>query len=502
MALTLILGNQLFPDWTTPSDLRLGPKDEVLMIEDFGIASNFRYHQLRLLHTFVAMREFRDHLRAEDVRVRYFELEESKKIPFFDRIQKELGKNRTLRVAEIPDRGFRIRLTEQCQEASITLETLPSPHFLCGESEFRGYLGKSKRPFMKTFYERERKRLKILVNRDGAPAGGQWSFDEENRKKLPKNYQEPLLPKISKSPHESSVRALIQKHFKDHPGLCGDLWIPATRTDSIAWLKSFLNVRFADFGPYEDALSTRFETMNHSVLAPLINLGLLNPAEVIEAAVKHARAKKTPIASLEGFIRQIIGWREFVRGVDAVYGERQHSENFFGNTRKLTHHWYEGTTGIPPLDDAIQRVNRRAYLHHIERLMVVSNLMLLTGIHPQEAYRWFMEMHLDSYEWVMGPNVFGMGQMSDGGIFATKPYISGSNYILKMSDYSKGPWCAIWDGLYWSFIDRHRKFFGGNPRLSMMVKLLDKMDAGKKAELFHAAQGFVERVTTLRHTAQ
>ncbi|NDF15109.1 deoxyribodipyrimidine photolyase [bacterium] len=512
MALTLILGNQLFSDWTAPSGanpspLQLRSGDPVLMVEDLGIASHFRYHKLRLLHTFVAMREFRDRLKKAKIGVKYFEIEDSKKSGFFERIERELdddsdrgrgrdpGGRRILRVAEIPDLGFRKALEAFCKKQKILLEILPSPHFLCSEEHFAQYLGKSKRPFMKTFYERERKRLGILVTRSGEPEGGRWSFDEENRKKLPKGYREPALPKPAESNHEAPVRDLIEKHFAKNPGRCGSLWLPSTRDDSLLWLQDFIESRLTDFGPYEDAISQRFDTVNHSTLAPLINLGLLNPAEVVDAVLKEARKRKIPLASVEGFIRQVIGWREFVRGIDSQFHERQHSGNFFGNTRKLSPAWYEGTTGIPPLDDAIRRVNERAYLHHIERLMIVSNLMLLSEIHPQEAYRWFMEMHLDSYEWVMGPNVFGMGQMSDGGIFATKPYISGSNYILKMSDYEKGPWCQVWDGLYWSFIERHRDFFGKNPRLSMMVKLLDKMDAGKKKTLFRAAKEFVGRVT-------
>ena len=348
---------------------------------------------------------------------------------------------------------------------------------------------------MKTFYEQERKRLKILIDADGSPTGGQWSFDEENRKKLPKTYKEPGLKEIKPSRYEAEVRKLVSSHFNQHPGQAGPLYIPYDRKGALEWLETFLKERFQDFGPYEDAISGTEEFIQHSLLAPLINLGLLGPGEVIARILEFSKKKKIPLASVEGLIRQIIGWREFVRGIDAFFGEKEYESNFFNHHRKLKPCWYEGKTGIPPLDDAIQKVNKRAYLHHIERLMIVSNLMVLSEIHPHEAYQWFMEMFLDSYEWVMGPNVFGMGLMSDGGIFATKPYISGSNYILKMSHYSKGPWCEIWDGLYWRFIDRNRTFFSKNPRLSMMVKLLDKMPMSKKDQLFKAAEGFINRVT-------
>ncbi len=491
---TLILGNQLFPEWTSAGPLKLGPKERVLMIEDPGIAGRFRYHRSRIHHTFVAMRDFRDHLLHAKIKVDYFELESSLKTPFEQRLLQEVGTGGSLRVAAIPDRSFRAELETLCSKHGIELETLPSPQFLCGETGFRTYLKTVKKPFMKTFYERERKRLGILVDKNGKPVGGQWSFDVENRKKLPKDYREPALPSIPPGPHDAAVAELVAKHFKNHPGTDAPRFLPANRKEALHWLQTFLKERLRDFGPYEDAISRDHSTLNHSLLSPLLNLGLLSPEEVVRAALKDGETKKTPLASLEGFIRQVIGWREFIFGIDAVYGETQHQSNFFSHTRMLSPAWYDGTTGIPPLDDAIRKADRTAYLHHIERLMIVGNLMLLCQIHPQEVYRWFMEMQIDSYEWVMGPNVFGMGQMSDGGIFATKPYISGSNYILKMSNYEKGPWCEIWDGLYWSFIDRNRPFFSKNPRLSMMVKLLDKMPSARRKDLFTLAREFTEKV--------
>ena len=494
---TLILGDQLFPTWIEKSPLTLDPKkDSVVMIEAKSLASRYRYHKLRIVHTFVAMREFRDQLESKKIPVTYLELDQKKPDDFFARLKTALGPCTQLRVAEVADRSFRSALQAFCAESKIQLEELPSPHFLCSRDEFKAYLGKSKRPFMKTFYERERKRHGVLVDRHGKPEGGQWSFDAENRKKLPKGYKEPRLPEVTPSRHEKAVRTLVEAHFASHPGTLSELFIPSDRKGALAWLELFLKERFADFGPYEDSISTEFETLNHSLLSPLINLGLLSPEEVIRRAIEGAKKSKVPMASLEGFVRQILGWREFIRGIDDHFGDLQAKSNFFNHTRELTAAWYEGTTGIPPLDDAIRRVNKNAYLHHIERLMIVSNLMLLCEVHPSEVHRWFMELFLDSYEWVMGPNVYGMGQMSDGGIFATKPYISGSNYILKMSDYEKGPWCDIWDGLYWSFIDRNRAFFSKNPRLSMMVKLLEKMPAPKRSRLFEAAEAFKLKVTT------
>lgn len=500
MVLTLILGDQLHREWFSPSPLQLTATSRVLMVEDLGVASAYRYHRLRLLHTFVAMRSFRDALIERGLAVRYFELPASEAVTFWERLAAELGEGRELQVAEIADRGFEQRLQGFCAEHGVQLSLLPSPAFLESVAESRGWFEGRRRPFMKTFYERQRRRLGLLLEADGSPTGCRWSFDSENRRKLPKGYQEPPLPAVADSPHEPVVRQLIARHFASHPGELGALWIPFDHQGAEAWLQQFLQQRLDDFGPYEDALSQSRGTLHHSLLSPLLNIGLLSPAGVIEATLAHGQRRQAeghpvPIASLEGFLRQLIGWREFVRGIDRVHGERQASTNFWNHQRRLAPCWSDGSTGLPPLDAAIGRLNRTGYNHHIERLMVISNLMLLCEIQPSEVHRWSMERYLDSYAWVMGPNVYGMGLMSDGGIFATKPYICGSNYILKMSDVKRGPWCDIWDGLYWRFIDRHRGFFQANPRLSMMVRLLDRMDPERRRGVVAAAEAFLQRAT-------
>ena len=500
MTLTLILGDQLHQGWLSPSPLQLAAGDVVVMVEDLAVASAYRYHQLRLLHTFVAMRSFRDALVERGVAVRYFELPASVDCSFWQRLAAELVGQAALRVAEIADRRFEARLQQFCMDQAVALTVLPSPAFLESVAESRAWFEGRRRPLMKSFYERQRRRLGLLLEADGTPTGGRWSFDAENRRRLPKGYLEPPLPPVPASPHEPAVRALIGRHFASHPGELGPLWLPYDQPQAQAWLDCFLEERLAGFGPYEDALSQSHDTLHHSLLSPLLNIGLLTPAAVIEAclaqvASRQASAEPVPIASLEGFLRQVIGWREFVRGIDRVHGERQASSNFWNHQRRLAPCWDDGSTGLPPLDQAIRRVNRLGYNHHIERLMVLSSLMLLCEIHPGEVHRWFMERYLDSYEWVMGPNVYGMGQMSDGGIFATKPYICGSNYILKMGDYKKGPWCEIWDGLYWRFIERHRTFFQANPRLSMMVHLLDRIEPDRRQRLHRAADAFLSRAT-------
>ena len=215
-------------------------------------------------------------------------------------------------------------------------------------------------------------------------------------------------------------------------------------------------------------------------MSPLLNIGLITPKEVVKKTLEYTKKNSIPLNSVEGFIRQIIGWREFIRGVYHLKGKQQEQMNFFNHSRKLSKSWYDGTTGILPLDDAIKNCIQYGYTHHIPRLMIISNIMTLSRIHPQEIYKWFMEMFIDSSEWVMVPNVFGMGTFADGGVFSTKPYSCSSNYILKMSDYKKSGWCKVVDALYWKFIRDNRSFFEKNPRLSIIPRFLDKMDPEKK----------------------
>ncbi len=218
------------------------------------------------------------------------------------------------------------------------------------------------------------------------------------------------------------------------------------------------------------------------------------PMEVVDQAIHYANEHEIPINSLEGFVRQIIGWREFIRGMYEAKGSDSRTANYWNHTRKMPASFYDGTTGIEPVDDTIKKVLRDGYSHHIERLMIIGNFMLLCEIDPKEVYRWFMELYIDAYDWVMVPNVYGMSQFADGGFFATKPYISGSNYVLKMSNYSKGPWQKTWDGLFWRFMDIHRDFFLKNPRLGMLVRTFDKMSDDKRMAHYDNAQKFLDRL--------
>jgi deoxyribodipyrimidine photolyase-related protein len=236
------------------------------------------------------------------------------------------------------------------------------------------------------------------------------------------------------------------------------------------------------FGDLEDAFSQNPDArfVYHSVLSPMLNAGLITPTEVIETTLEFHSKNALPMNALEGFIRQIIGWRVCVRMIYIREGSKQRNSNFLNFQRQIPASFYNGTTGIEPIDNVIKNLLETGYSHHIERLMVMGNFFLLCEIHPHEVYKWFMELYIDAYDWVMVPNIYGMSQFADGGTFTTKPYISGSNYVLKMSDEPKGPWCPIWDGLFWKFIGDYTPFFRKNPRLSMMARSWEKQSPEKQ----------------------
>lgn len=328
---------------------------------------------------------------------------------------------------------------------------------------------------MANFYIKQRKRFDILLEPDGKPEGGRWSYDTENRKKLPKKIVLPEHPLPNPNPFISEAREYVEKNFGGNYGSSDDFVYPITREESIQWLQQFIQHRFVSFGVYQDAISSNNSFLFHSMLSPMINAGLLTPQEVVASVIKNASKYSIPLESLEGFVRQILGWREFIRGAYVVFGRQERTTNFWNHTRKLPQSFWRGTTGILPIDTVAKRVLKHAYAHHIERLMILANFMQLCEIDPDDVWRYFMELFIDAYDWVMVPNVYGMGEYADGGLISTKPYISGSNYILKMSDFPNGEWAEIWSSLYWNFLDKNRKVFELNPRMQITMQMLAKM---------------------------
>jgi len=383
------------------------------------------------------------------------------------------------------------RLRALASTRGVKLTLLETPQFLTPVDWANDFFDNQKKPHMASFYTAQRKRMEILLDANGGPVGGKWSFDADNRKNLPKDAAVPFPTNQSPSPSSQLEQAKmwVSETFPDNPGSSGHFVYPITHGEAGKWLADFLEEKLGRFGDYEDAISREHRVIYHSVLTPMLNIGLLTPRQIIDATLDYAEQNDVPINSLEGFIRQIIGWREFMRFMYQRDGVSLRTGNFWDHETEMPRAFYTGDTGIEPVDHAIRSVLEHSYNHHIERLMVLGNFMLLCRIHPDAVYRWFMEMYIDAYDWVMVPNVYAMSQFADGGSFTTKPYISGSNYIRKMSDFQKGDWCQIWDALFWSFIDRHRDFFLSQPRMAMMARQLDRMAPQKlKTHLDHASK--------------
>ncbi len=491
--LLILFGNQLFP----LQHIEQARPSAVFIAESEHMCRHYAAHRHKLVLILSAMRSKADPIAEQGHEVFYAELNDAEEHSWTSMLEEHLDSydydELVCFECESPTMTSRVRSVAEGR--GLSLDVVPSPMFLTSREEFREYRNSHKRLFMADFYRGQRKRLGVLLEADGTPTGGQWSFDEDNRKKLPKGVTPPEIPEPEWTAHTREVVALVDERFPDHPGDAKQFWLPTTESQAEHALQTFLDERFALFGNYEDALSSKHPFVFHSVLSPLLNVGLLTPRQVLDAALEKAGAEGIPLNALEGFVRQVIGWREFIRGVWNTLPPEHWEQNYWNHTRQLADCWYDATTGIPPLDDAISRAAERGYCHHIERLMVLGNMMLLCRIAPDDAYRWFMEMFVDSADWVMAPNVYGMALFSEGGAFTTKPYICGSNYLRKMSDYPKGEWCDVVDGVYWSFVSDHRGFFEKNPRSKMMTRTLDRLDADRKDRIFARAQEFIERVT-------
>ncbi len=492
--LFVVLGNQLFH----PKELKKLGCSQVFMAEDYGLCTYEKHHKLKLYLYLTAMREYKDELEKASIKVNYFKLDERKKNEDYSSfLIKYLKKQKisSINIFEIEDKPFAKSLAHSLDDSRILINTHDSPMFLLSKKEFKPLAKANTTYRMSSFYKEMRKKYNILVDEEGKPLGERWSFDDENRKKIPSDTEIPKPPRFKLSKYHSEIVELIDKNFNSHPGSLQNIWFPVKRKDANKQLNEFLKHRLSNFGIYEDAMLDGENFLFHSCLSINLNIGLLTPIDVINKTLKFAEQESIPINSLEGFVRQIIGWREFVRGIYVEEGNFQKNQNYWNHKNKLSSAWYEGNTGLNPLDDSIQTTIKDGYVHHIPRLMVISNIMNLCEVDPKEIYRWFMEMYIDSSEWVMIPNVFGMATYSDGGLMSTKPYTCGSNYILKMSNYKKGDWCDIMDGLYWRFTEKNRKFYESNPRLSMLVRNLDKMDKKRKDNIFNKAEAFINKNT-------
>lgn len=480
---TLIFPHQLFK--THPA---LVPGEPVFLLEEFLFFKLYPFHKKKLILHRASMKAYQQSLEQKGFTVEYVE---DADVRTFIPLLREKGYTH-LNIADVVDDWLHRRI----KKTKINITFHPTPYFLNLLNDVEGYFANKKTYFQTDFYIWQRKQRKIMVDDNLKPTGGQWTYDADNRKKFPKNEKVPNIPPAKENKFISEAITYIEKKYHNNPGETSGFFYPIDFSSAQNWLTEFLNQRFEKFGIYEDAMVSKENFLHHSVLSPLINIGLVTPDDVLEKSLNHAQSNNIPLNSTEGFVRQILGWREFIRIVYEREGRTQRTTNHFGFNRKIPSSFWEGTTGIIPVDTVIHHTLQDGYTHHINRLMVLGNFMLLCEFDPNEVYQWFMEMYIDAYDWVMVPNVYGMTQFADGGLMTTKPYISGSNYLMKMGDWPKGDWQEIWDGLFWRFMHVHRDLFRKNPRMGMLLNTFDKMDARKRNNLLQKAEDFLTKLDT------
>jgi deoxyribodipyrimidine photolyase-related protein len=481
----------VFPHQLFKTSAALDAVKVIYLVEEFLFFKHYKFHKQKIAFHRASMKAYAHYLESKQKKVNYIEATDARSDirTLLAHLTKEGVE--TIHITDPTDNWLEKRI--KASSKNVKVEWHNNPLFINTKADLNDFFKPSKKKFFQTsFYKGERKRRNLLMA-SGEPEGGQWTYDSENRKKYPKDKTPPSFQFPDKSEYHKEAETYVNEHFDSHYGELSDFVLyPIDFSSAEAWLQGFLEQRFHEFGAYEDAIVKEEHFLNHSLLSPLINVGLLSPSDVINKAIAYAETHEVPINSTEGFVRQILGWREFIRGVYEVKGTEERTKNFWQFSRKIPKSFYTGNTGIQPVDDVISKVLKTGYAHHIERLMVLGNFMVLCEFDPDEVYKWFMELFIDAYDWVMVPNVYGMSLYADGGLMSTKPYISSSNYIMKMSNYSKGDWQDTWDGLFWSFMDKHSDFFSSNPRLGMLLGNLNRMNQETKETHFKNASQFLK----------
>jgi deoxyribodipyrimidine photolyase-related protein len=489
-----VLGDQL---WQGQSALQScedgGAKTTpIILIESLNHVKGRRYHKQKLILIWSAMRHFAEALKAEGWQVTY-EMADSFEAPLAQWI--EQNKIDELRVMAPADRPFAEFLDDL--QLPCKLVQTPNNHFLWSTEAFEDWANSRKSLLMESFYREGRKRFDILMEGQ-KPVGSQWNFDKENRKP-PKAEISPPAP-LQFAPDEITQAVIEMVQAADYATFGeaeGFAWA-VTRQQALAVLEYFVCDRLNTFGPYQDAMVTGESTMWHAMLSPYLNIGLLQPMEVIAAAEQAYKDHQLPLNSVEGFIRQVLGWREYMRGiynhVDADYPSR----NYFEHGRSLPDFFWSGDTPMNCLHQTIDTLKHTGYAHHIQRLMLLANFSLIAGLSPQAVEDWFHAAFIDGYDWVMQTNVIGMGLFADGGVLATKPYAASANYVNKMSDYCKG--CQYdhkartgdnacpFNFFYWDFLARHREKLSTQGRMNFILNNLDKMSDSEKKEISQKAE--------------
>lgn len=484
-----ILGDQLWADQAALKSCEQPDQVRVLFVESAQYVRQRRYHRQKLVLVWSAMRHFADKLRQAGWTVDY-EIAEDFETPLKQWIRKQ-GIDE-LRIMEPSDRPFAKLI--QNLDLSCELTLVPNNHFLWSRKEFQDWAKTRKSLLMETFYREGRKRFQVLLEGDKEPTGGQWNFDKKNRKP-PKGELNPPEP-LEFEPDDITqdvMEWVSSQDFSSYGDLSSFRWA-VTREQALEVLNGFIQVRLETFGPYQDAMVTGQYTMWHALLSPYLNLGLLHPLEVIHAVEQAYYDDDLPLNSVEGFIRQVLGWREYMHGIYHQVDEDYPERNWFGHKRSLPEFfWDADKTDMNCLHQILKQIEQTSYAHHIQRLMVLSNFALIAGFSPQEVENWFHAVFIDAHDWVMQTNVIGMGLFADGGILASKPYAASANYINKMSDYCQscsysrtkrtGDNACPFNYFYWDFLSRHRNTLKSQGRMNLILANLDKMSSDELEQI-------------------
>jgi deoxyribodipyrimidine photolyase-related protein len=470
----------------------------VILIESGNYVKQRPYHRQKLVLVWSAMRHFAEELKADNWQVTY-EIADN----FLQPLQKWIEKHQIseLKLVTPCDRPFVKLVLSLPLNCQITF--VPDNHFLWSREEFQNWAKRRKNLLMEDFYREGRKRFQILMTDENIPVGGKWNFDKENRKP-PKNKLN--TPEALWFEPDEITQAVIDRVKQENFSSYGEIepfrW-GVTRKQALEVLDHFLSQRLATFGPYQDAMVTGEETMWHSMISPYLNLGLLHPQEIINAVEEAYFANNLQLNSVEGFIRQVLGWREYMHGLYHYVEEDYSEKNWFNHTQPLPEFFWDASqTDLNCLHQILTQVQRTGYAHHIQRLMVLSNFALIVGISPQEIEAWFHAAFIDAYDWVMQTNVIGMGQFADGGILASKPYAASANYINKMSDYCSnctynksdrtGEKACPFNFFYWDFLSRHQERLTFQGRMNLILANLKRIPESEMSEMRSLAESWRE----------
>ncbi len=499
--LILIAGDQLTP---TIAALRQADRttDTVVMAEVMAEASYVRHHPQKIALVLAAMRHFAADLERDGWRVAYTRLDDPANT---QSLPGELLRRaaETGRAEVVATRPGEWRLIAALQDTPLTVMLLPDDRFLCSEAEFARWAEGRKQLRMEFFYREMRRKTGLLMQGD-QPAGGQWNFDHDNRKPAKPDLFRPRPLRFAPDAITEGVLALVGARFPDNFGTLHPFGWATTRAEALAALDHFITQALPTFGAEQDAMLASDPTLSHALLSPYLNLGLLGPLEVCQRAEAEWQQGRAPLNAVEGFIRQILGWREFVRGVYFLEGPGYSARNALGHTRALPPLYWGADTRMACLSHAIGQTRNMAYAHHIQRLMVAGNFALLAGVDPGQVHEWYLSVYVDAFEWVEAPNTVGMSQFADGGVVGSKPYVSSGAYIDRMSDYCAGcryrvkdkvgPDACPFNLLYWHFLLRHRDRFQANPRMAQMYRTWDKMTAPHRHRVLAEADAFLARL--------